>query len=63
MIHQPFLVPALGLLFGKMDWPIPVILMLSTAIGIAVPVIVSHYIIEKFEILKFLVLEEGYIEK
>lgn len=63
LMHQPFLVPVLGVLFGKMGCPIPIILILSTVIGIAVPVIIDYYIIDKFEVLKFLVLGEGNIEK
>lgn len=62
LMHQPFLVPGLGALFGKMGCPIPIILLLSTVIGIAIPVVIDHRIIEKLGVLRFLILG-GNIEK
>lgn len=55
--------PVLGALFGKVGCSIPIILILSTVVGIVVPVIIDYYIIERFEILKFLVLGEENIGK
>ena len=56
LIHQPFIVSGVCGIMLKMNMPIILIIIIGTALGIGLPILISKLIIRKSKILSLLFL-------
>ena len=59
LFHQPYIVPPIMALLGKNGYMYIVAIVISTVLGIVVPIVINDRIIAKRKLLRFLCLGES----